>query len=290
MNTQVTEIAMTRDIRAYLIAEAVNAAIEAGAEIMKIYKNADDYDIGVKSDRTPITVADRLAHDKIKEALGTTRIPILSEEGREMLYDERRNWEMFWLVDPLDGTVEFIKGNNEFTVNIALMQDNVCIGAVVYVPYYRKMYIGERGHGAHFVPDMAPSADAGYSYDDIVSVWKPLPLGSGMHPHPRVAVSRSHQTAETAEFIEKIRRRYPDVEIVEPGSSYKFCMLAEGVVDYYVRTSATYEWDTAAGELILAEAGGRTVSLDDGSEFRYNKEDLHNPWFECRSCNCRIEL
>ena len=114
------EMVITDKIRAYLIEMAANAAVKAGAEIMQIYKNRDDYDISVKSDQTPITVADRLAHQKIKEVLGATRIPILSEEGREMLYEERQNWELFWLVDPLDGTVEFIKGNNEFTVNIAL--------------------------------------------------------------------------------------------------------------------------------------------------------------------------
>ena len=108
MNFQTTEMIITDDIRAYLIEMAVNAAVKAGAEIMKIYKNRDDYDISVKSDLTPITVADRLAHTKIKEVLGVTRIPILSEEGREMLYEERQNWELFWLVDPLDGTIEFI--------------------------------------------------------------------------------------------------------------------------------------------------------------------------------------
>lgn len=283
------EMVVAQDIRAYLIAEAVNAAVKAGAEIMKVYKNSDDYDINIKSDMTPITVADRLAHDKIKEALGRTRIPILSEEGREMLYDERRNWEMFWLVDPLDGTVEFIKGNNEFTVNIALMQDNVCIGSVVYVPYFKKMYIAGKGHGAFLVEDIAPDANAAHTYDGLMSKSVALPLIREVRKSPRIAVSRSHQTPETAEYVEAIRRRYPDAEVVEQGSSYKFCMLAEGVVDYYVRTSATYEWDTAAGELVLAEAGGRTTALPDGTPLRYNKEDLHNPWFECRSGNCMIK-
>ena len=120
-------------VREYLLPHAVNAAIRAGAEIMKVYNSShSDYDVTVKRDNTPLTIADRLAHNKIKEVLGETRIPILSEEGREMLYDERKNWDMFWLVDPLDGTVEFIKGNNEFTVNIALMSDNRCVGAVIY--------------------------------------------------------------------------------------------------------------------------------------------------------------
>ena len=288
MKLETDEMIITDEIRAYLIEMAVNAAVKAGAEIMKIYKNRDDYDITVKSDLTPITVADRLAHKKIKEVLGATRIPILSEEGREMLYEERQNWELFWLVDPLDGTVEFIKGNNEFTVNIALMQDNECVGSVVYVPYYKKMYIGERGHGAHLVAEIEPSFDKVYRYGEFSAAWRALPLESDGRTAPRVALSRSHQTAETAECVAALREQHPDLEIVEQGSSYKFCMLAEGVVDYYVRTSQTYEWDTAAGELILAETGGRTRALSDGSIFCYNKADLRNPWFECYAADSRI--
>ena len=288
MKLQTYEMIITDDIRAYLIEMAVNAAAKAGAEIMKIYKNRDDYDISVKSDLTPITVADRLAHKKIKEALGATRIPILSEEGREMLYEERQNWELFWLVDPLDGTIEFIKGNNEFTVNIALMHDNECVGSVVYVPYYKKMYIGEKGHGAHLVTDIEPSTEASHRYADFSTSWQMLPFAGEERTAPRVAVSRSHQTPETAEHIASLRTTHPDLEVVEQGSSYKFCMLAEGAVDYYVRTSQTYEWDTAAGELILAETGGKTRSLADGAVFRYNKEDLRNPWFECYAADSRI--
>lgn len=288
MNSTTTEMTITDEIRAYLIEMAVNAAVKAGAEIMKIYKNRDDYDITVKSDLTPLTVADRLAHNKIKEVLGATRIPILSEEGREMLYEERQNWELFWMVDPLDGTIEFIKGNHEFTVNIALMQENECVGSVVYVPYYKKMYIGERNHGAHVVTDIEPSLDGAHRYAELAASWHALPLESDGRTAPRVALSRSHQTSETAEHVASLREQHPDLEIVEQGSSYKFCMLAEGTVDYYVRTTHTYEWDTAAGELILAETGGRTRSLDNGAQFRYNKEDLRNPWFECYAADSRI--
>ena len=136
-------------VRMYLLPPLFNAAVRAGASIMNIYKNLDDYDISLKDDKTPITLADRLAHKTIREYLGRTRIPILSEEGREMRYDERRNWELYWLVDPLDGTVEFIKGNNEFTVNIALMENNVCMGAVIYVPYFEKMYVAGRDSGSY---------------------------------------------------------------------------------------------------------------------------------------------
>lgn len=274
--------------RMFLLPPLFNAAVRAGAAIMEVYKDSSSYEVSLKSDRTPITLADRLAHKTIREYLGPTRIPILSEEGRELCYDERRNWELFWLVDPLDGTVEFLKGNNEFTVNIALMENNVCVGAVIYVPYFAKMYVAGRGAGSYLKEGVAPDAAADYTYEQIVADWRRLPLFDGSRERQRVAVSRSHQTPETHEHIEELRRRWPNLEVVEQGSSYKFCLLAEGTVDYYVRTSPTYEWDTAAGELILSEAGGQTRSLPEGRELHYNEEDLHNPWFVCRAKCCRL--
>ena len=272
---------LTNETLAYLLPRAFNAAVRAGAEIMKVYRNRDDYDITVKSDNTPLTMADRLAHNKIKEVLGETRIPILSEEGREMLYDERRNWELFWLVDPLDGTVEFIKGNNEFTVNIALMADNECVCSVVYVPYLAKAYVAERGLGARLLTGIEPTEEALYTYDELRLSSTTLPLAAAAHEGFRIAVSRSHQTEETQRYIDLMRERHANIEVIEQGSSYKFCLLAEGIIDYYPRTTYTYEWDTAAAELILAEAGGTTRSLPEYSPLSYNKADLHNPWFEC---------
>ena len=276
------------DEKRFLIPHLFNAAVKAGAAIMKVYKNSDDYHIDIKSDKSPITIADRLAHKAIKDALGATRIPILSEEGREMLYDERRNWDLFWLVDPLDGTVEFIKGNNEFTVNIALMENNICVASVVYVPYLEKIYIADRGAGSFVREGVAPDPDACYSYDDIIVGCRRLPLCDAANPRLRIAVSRSHQTPETGQYVREALSRYPDAEVVEQGSSYKFCLLAEGSVDYYVRTTHTYEWDTAAGELVLSEAGGTSRSLPGNEPFRYNKEDLHNPWFVCKSKYCKL--
>lgn len=270
------------NIREYLLTKQFNAAMRAGAAIMKIYKSSTDYDVQLKSDNTPITIADRKAHETIKSALGETRIPILSEEGRQMLYDERCNWELFWLVDPLDGTMEFIKGNNEFTVNIALMQNNICISAVIYVPYHNKIYIAERGHGAWIMEGVEPDEMAQYTYKDIHAEIVRLPLIQCLHTNYRVAVSRSHQTAETHTHIEQLRATHPDIEVVEQGSSYKFCLLAEGSVDYYIRTTTTSEWDTAAGELILSEAGGKTESFPAGEPLLYNKESLDNPWFVAR--------
>ena len=269
-----------KKIREYLLPCAFNAAVRAGAEIMKVY-NSNEYNVEVKSDKSPLTIADRLAHNKIKEMLGETRIPILSEEGREILYDERKNWEMFWLVDPLDGTKEFIKRNNEFTVNIALMVDNKCAGAIVYVPYLGKIYFAEEGGGAKLLEGVQPDENASYTDADIRHRAQSLPLAAAAHDTFRVAVSRSHQTVSTKRYIDKMREKHPDLELIEQGSSYKFCLIAEGVIDYYPRTTRTYEWDTAAAELILVEAGGTVRSLPKREKLQYNKSDLSNPWFEC---------
>lgn len=278
---------MTEDIERLLIPRAYNAAVRAGAVILEIYHH-QDYHISLKNDLSPLTVADRRAHETIKEYLGSTRIPILSEEGREMLYDERKNWELFWIVDPLDGTKEFIKGNNEFTVNIALMSDNRPVAAVVYVPYIGRMFMASKGRGAFLKENVAACADSQATYDQINEGTISLPRCFNCNTPLRIAISRSHNTPETFEHIAAIRRHYPDAEVVEQGSSYKFCMLAEGTVDYYVRTSNTYEWDTAAGELILEEAGGSTLSIADGRRLSYNKAQLNNPDFVCRSKFCRI--
>ena len=278
---------MTENIQQQLMAKAYNAAVRAGAVILDIYKR-EDYHVSLKNDCSPLTIADRRAHEAIKEYLGSTRIPILSEEGREMLYDERKNWELFWLVDPLDGTKEFINGNNEFTVNIALMSENEAVAAVVYVPYISRMFMAVKGGGAYVKENVVATADSEADYASIGEGLKALPVAVMGNSPMRIAISRSHNTPETFAHIDAIRTRIPDLEVVEQGSSYKFCMLAEGVVDYYVRTSNTYEWDTAAGELILAEAAGSTVILSSGEHLTYNKEQLNNPHFVCRSRYCRI--
>ncbi len=165
---QIRTTMINDEVRTYLLPPLFNAAVRAGAAIMKVYKHFDDYDISMKDDKTPITVADREAHRVIREYLGPTRIPVLSEEGREMRFEERRNWELYWLVDPLDGTVEFIKGNNEFTVNIALMENNICMGAVIYVPYFEKMYIAWRGRGS-FLKEQVPADSVP---NTITTVWR----------------------------------------------------------------------------------------------------------------------
>ena len=289
MSINTTETMLSEQIKRFLLPHTFNAAVRAGAAVMRIYEHRDDYDLSkYDGNFRSITAADRAAHEAIKRTLGQTRIPILSEDGREMHYEERCNWELFWLVDPLDGTREFIAGNNEFTINIALMENNVCAAAVIYVPYLHKIYFADRGFGSYVRDGVEPSADAAYTFDEIKQGARRLPLVAERHAHPLIAISRSHNTPETFAHVEALRRRYPDAQVIEQGSSYKFCLLAEGRVDYYVRTTHTYEWDTAAGELILAEAGGRLEALADGASFRYNKRDLQKPLFICRAHNCAI--
>lgn len=277
------------DIKEYLGQYMVNAALRAGAAIMGVYNSNKEADLSPQSDEASISIANCAAHTAIKECLGPTRIPILSEEGREMLYDERRSWEMFWLVDPLDGTLEFVNKGHEFTVNIALMSGNRAIAGLIFIPCLNQLYIASKGDGAYLREGIEPDESAEMSYQQICEGMVKLPRLAQPHERQRVAVSRSHITPETNSHIEQLRSTHPDLEVIEQGSSYKFCMLAEGDIDYYVRTSSTYEWDTAAGEFVLAEAGGVTSSLESEESLKYNKEELHNPWFKCRSALSKIK-
>ncbi len=274
--------------REFLITHIINAAIKAGAAIMEVYNSPSSFDVSLKSDNKPITAADRAAHNTLKDALGATRIPILSEEGREMRYDERKNWDLFWLVDPLDGTVEFIERNNEFTVNIALMSNSRSVMGVIYVPYLERLYFAEEGGGAYLCGGVTPAKESNMGYSEFWGSLQRLPLESTERKKPIVAISRSHNTPETYAHIEALRVDHPQLEVVEQGSSYKFCLLAEGAVDYYVRTSSTSEWDTAAGDIILSEAGGQTTTLNSGRRLKYNKRNLNNPHFVCRAQGCPI--
>ena len=223
MSINTTETMLSEQIKRFLLPHTFNAAVRAGAAVMRIYEHRDDYDLSkYDGNFRSITAADRAAHEAIKRTLGQTRIPILSEDGREMHYEERCNWELFWLVDPLDGTREFIAGNNEFTINIALMENNVCAAAVIYVPYLHKIYFADRGFGSYVRDRVEPSADAAYTFDEIKQGACRLPLVAERHAHPLIAISRSHNTPETFAHVEALRRRYPDAQVIEQGSSYKF--------------------------------------------------------------------
>ena len=200
-----------------------------------------------------------------------------------MLYAERKDWDLFWMVDPLDGTVEFLKGNGEFTVNIALMTDNVPAFGVIYVPYRRRLYFSDCDRGAFRSCEIAADHNAEYGYYDLFAEAQQLPVTAKANDPIKIAVSRSHRNDETIRHIEKIIHAHPGAEIIEQGSSYKLCLIAEGTIDYYPRTTDTYEWDTAAGEAIIAKAGGSIEAIDGSGRLRYNKQQLHNPHFACHS-------
>lgn len=240
-----------------LVELAKDAAKAAGEEIIKIYESGD-FSVESKSDNSPLTLADKASHLKIVSFLEKTGIPILSEEGRDIEYEERSKWDYFWMIDPLDGTKEFIKKNGEFTVNIALIQGNLPVLGVVYPPILKDMYAAVHGQGAKLNGVKISTSKA--SLDQ---------------PGLKVVASRSHMSSETQDFVDKLN----DPEIVSKGSSLKLLMVACGEADVYPRFGPTMEWDTAAAHVIVTEAGGRVVHTDLKTPVKYNKENLLNPFF-----------
>ena len=251
-----------------LIEIAVNAAIQAGKEILEVYYHAD-FELEYKADNSPITIADKRAHQVISGFLSSTNIPILSEEGNTIHYAERKNWEIFWLVDPLDGTKEFVKRNDEFTVNIALIESNSPIGGVVYVPVTHIIYWASQSGSFKALVD-----------GEKVSVQsiQQLPLIIS-NENFVIAGSRSHMSPETEVFIQSLDTKGKPVEIESKGSSLKICMVAEGRADVYPRLAPTMEWDTAAGHAIVKFAGKDIYQIENKEPVVYNKENLLNPWF-----------
>ena len=244
-----------------LLEIAKNAALAAGTEILKIYETGD-FSIEAKADNSPLTIADKAAHQKIVEFLDKTGIPILSEEGRDIPYSERSSWEYFWMVDPLDGTKEFIKKNGEFTVNIALIHKNEPTLGVVYPPVLGDVYFATKGGGSFQV--------TGSRTVRLFTSRKDL-----QETGVKVVASRSHLSKETEDYINALDQP----EMISKGSSLKFLLVAAGVADVYPRFGPTMEWDTAAAQIIVEEAGGSVKVTKGDSKLSYNKEDLLNPYF-----------
>ena len=256
---------------------AIRAALDAGKAIMDIYTDpGSDFGIERKADNSPLTKADKKAHQIISMALSMTPFPVLSEEGKEIPFAERSAWDMLWIVDPLDGTKEFIKKNGEFTVNIALVKEGVPVLGVIYVPVRKELYFAADSVGAFKLAGI----DSGYqpSMDEIREKAARLPMSMG-HQGVVVVASRSHQTEETTAFIENLRKQGQPVTLISSGSSLKICLVAEGTADVYPRFAPTMEWDTAAGHAIARAAGCDVYHIDGKTSLKYNKEDLHNPWF-----------
>jgi 3'(2'), 5'-bisphosphate nucleotidase len=244
-----------------LLEKIIALAEKAGAAILEVY-SSEDFSTTSKEDGSPLTRADMAADALIIEGLGviTPDMPIISEESKVVPFEKRRGWGRFWLVDPLDGTKEFVKRNGEFTVNIALIEDGCPVLGVVHAPVFAVTYFAALGEGAF--------KTAKGSAKEAIGV-----AGYESGP-PKLVASRSHRGAALEAFISKLG----SAEFVHMGSSLKLCLVAEGAAHLYPRFGPTMEWDTAAAHAVVKEAGGRVTDLT-GTELRYNKEDLHNPHF-----------
>lgn len=248
-----------------LIEIAIQAAIEAGEAILEVYET-DDFGVETKGDNSPLTKADKAAHQVIVKRLAPLRLPILSEEGEQLGYDERKSWDTFWMVDPLDGTKEFIKRNGEFTVNIALIKGNEPIGGVVYVPVSKVLYWADE--------------QAAYKKVEGIEDAMKLPLSNTLNKENFVVIgSRSHMSAETDAFIKDLDTQGKPVEVLSKGSSLKLCLVAEGSADVYPRLAPTMEWDTAAAHAVVKGTGKNVFQYENNKPVVYNKPDLLNPWF-----------
>lgn len=243
------------------IHDIITIAHEAGKEIMDVYHTVG-HKIEYKSENSPLTFADTRSHVCIVSRLNELypHIPVLSEEGKDIPYDVRKGWEKFWLVDPLDGTKEFIKRNGEFTVNIALIRDGAPVMAVVYAPVLEKTYWAEAGSGSYFANGSGEITELQkqQSYSAVSAV-----------------KSRTHSAPDVDEYLS----RYTIEETVSIGSSLKFCLVAEGKAQIYPRLGPTMEWDTAAGQCIAESAGASVLTVGDNNPLRYNKKVLRNPGF-----------
>ena len=250
----------------------IEASLKAGEEIMQVY--ARDFEVETKADESPLTEADKKSHLAIMSFLEQTDIPILSEEGKHMDYAERKDWNQFWLVDPLDGTKEFVKKNGEFTVNIALIESGLPIYGIIYAPVLKKLFVGDVGNGAWVAENVEPTA----SVDSILENTTAIPKSKPTEPYIVVA-SRSHFSDETQAFVDEFKKEKGEIEFASMGSSLKICLVAEGVADIYPRFGPTMEWDTGAGHAIAKAAGKLVKDHVTGEEMQYNKENLLNNWF-----------
>jgi len=260
-----------------LLKLGIIAALDAGAEILDVY-GMDDFEVEYKEDNSPLTLADKRANTAIESVLKQTDIHILSEEGRSVGYEDRKAWGLLWIVDPLDGTKEFVKRNGEFTVNIALVENNKPILGVIYVPVRRVLYYAAEGLGSYKIENITRESGNAMDIEEIMSESMLLPIPIDKHTYVVVG-SRSHMSDATDEYITALAKEHDTVEMVSAGSALKLCLVAEGVADEYPRFAPTMEWDTAAGHAIAHYAGKQVTVFETGEELKYNREDLVNPWF-----------
>lgn len=248
---------------------ALEAAAEAGKKILEVYKRTITVDM--KSDGSPLTEADSASHIIISGILRREKYPVMSEEGKEIPYDERKLWKNYWLVDPLDGTKEFIKRNGEFTVNIAFMENNSPVLGIIFQPANGISIAGIENDGVYKF--------SGSERLVISEKNKLHPDNNVIRKNFRVIASRTHNSPETDTFINRLNESHKNIELLNAGSALKFCLLAEGFADIYPRFAPTMEWDTAAGHAILKSTGKNIYVYPAGKEMTYNKPKLINDWF-----------
>jgi len=260
-----------------LLLLAIRAAFIAGRSIMQVY-GGDHLLIKRKKDFSPLTVADQSAHEIIMKLLEPAKIPVISEEGHQHDYIIRKNWEYFWLVDPLDGTKEFLRRNGEFTVNIGLISHSLPIIGVVNSPATGQLYWASEEHGSYLLSTSVFRDQMEPDMPQLVRLSEKLPFRRRTRQFTVVA-SRSHINFETYNYIKQLRKQHGEVIVFSKGSSLKICLVAEGNADIYPRFGPTMEWDTAAGQAIAVFSGCTVTRNDTGDVLAYNKKDLHNPWF-----------
>ncbi len=263
-----------------LLDKTIKAAVLAGDEILKIYET--NFAVEYKEDNSPITLADKNASNKIINELKHFNIPFVSEEEEEISFETRSQWNKLWMIDPLDGTREFVRRNGEFTVNIALIEDNLPTLGVIFSPVFKDLYFSAKGLGAFKINrhDFIKMHDAftTCNLQEILLVAKKLPIVTNRNNYVVVA-SRSHLSPETFAHIENLKRMHNEVEIITTGSSIKMCLVAEGIANEYPRFGPTMEWDTAAGQAILQEANCSLMNFETNEPMLYNRPVLTNNWF-----------
>ncbi len=253
---------------------AILASLDAGKVIMEVYNTA--FNVELKDDKSPLTEADKKANTIINSYLIRSDYPIISEENKQIDYNVRKDWNTCWVVDPVDGTKEFIKRNGEFTVNIALVTNGQPILGVIYVPVSQELYFADVNNGFGY---KATLDSRNQTLDELLK--KAIILEPKVNESNEIQVvgSRSHMSEETMTFMENLKAEGKSVEIVSKGSSLKFCLIAEGKADVYPRFAPTMEWDTAAGQAICNAVGIDVISKETNKPLLYNKENLLNPWF-----------
>ena len=272
-----------------LLLLSIQAAVIAGVEILDVYDTK--FSVEYKDDKSPLTLADKKSHEIISSKLTPTGIPVLSEEGRQVDYEERRQWKRLWIVDPLDGTKEFVKRNGEFTVNIALVEHGKPVLGVIYAPVTKTLYFAGNDQNAYrleYSKTTMPLAvddegqKKGRLLNELISRAEKLPAKSSAQASLTIVGSRSHVTPALESYVAKMREKYSDVKFVSAGSSLKFCRVAEGEADIYPKLGPTMEWDTAAGQVIAEHSGASVLVYDTNEPLTYNREDLLNPWYIVR--------